>query len=59
MKKQTIKLLFISPDVVQIDQLSSGIKDLPIIIVAQFGLEQAYVVDTGIEVTKKNDKKQN
>jgi hypothetical protein len=50
--KQTIKLLFLDPSRYSAARLYRVFEKLPIIIVYEMGCNNAYIVDTGIEVKK-------
>ncbi len=52
-KKPTMKFLFVNPNkIFSLDQINKAIGNLPIMVVLE-DTEHAYIVDTGIEVSKK------
>lgn len=50
-KKQTLRLLFISPDMANMADLLESLKGLPIQVVF-CDTDKAYIVDTGLKVYK-------
>ena len=52
-KKSTLKILFINPDGVGMEEVFEIIKNQPIMLVRDYKANKAYIVDTGIKVYEK------
>lgn len=55
--KQTLKLLFVDSETMQVDQIINDLNGLPIRVIAQKGLKEAHIVDTGIWVEEDKELK--
>ena len=50
---ETYKLLFINPDSCDPKMVFESVKNLPMAIIFQIGLDKSYIVDTKVRVLRK------